>query len=43
MAFGRKKDPSTKTESPDLPRILDSYDVSYKGGLPGLPKSKVGR
>jgi Short C-terminal domain len=45
MAFGRKKDsPATEApDAPDVPKVLDSYDVSYKGGLPGLPKSKVGK
>src|SRR5664280_278867 len=43
MAFGRKKEPSSTIESPGEAKPLDSYDVTYKGGLPALPKSKVGK
>jgi hypothetical protein len=43
MAFGRKKDSGTATGSPEPANPLASYDVTYKGGLRDLPKSKVGK
>jgi hypothetical protein len=43
MAFGRKKDSGAATRSAEPANPLESYDVTYKGGLRDLPKSKVGK
>jgi hypothetical protein len=43
MAFGRKKDSRAATRSAEPANPLESYDVTYKGGLRDLPKSKVGK
>jgi len=43
MAFGRKKDSGAATSSAEPANPLESYDVTYKGGLRDLPKSKVGK
>jgi hypothetical protein len=38
MAFGRKKDTDTHRDG-----LIDSYIVTYKGGLRELPKAKIGK
>ena len=43
MAFGRQKNSEAKAGSLELGQPLESYDVTYRGGLPELPKSKVGK
>src|ERR1035437_442041 len=43
MAFGRKKDSGAPTRAAEPANPLESYDVTYKGGLGDLPKSKVGK
>ncbi len=38
MAFGRKKDTDSHRDG-----LIDSYIVTYKGGLRELPKAKIGK
>jgi hypothetical protein len=43
MAFGRRNVSDTPAGSSEHVGPLESYDVTYKGGLLDLPKSKVGK
>lgn len=43
MVFGKRKSSEPAAGANEAEQPLESYDVTYRGGLPQLPKAKVGK